>query len=179
MPVAKVVKPLGLKNFDGASIMKLKNRHYLRDKDVKKLEEELRRVLGENFSIKDKVEFGIWKENLQLYLVNGEPYFIRMKDLLIPSLKAILNEAVQLPKVTVDMGAVGFITKGADVMVPGIVKVDDHVKQFSLVTIVDEKHNKPLAVGLALMGAETIKNSNKGPAIKNLHYIGDTIWNFE
>jgi len=118
-------------------------------------------------------------DDVQLYLVNGVPYFIRLVDLLFPSLKAILNGVVLLPKVTVDMGAVGFITKGADIMVPGIVKVDDNVKQFHLVEVTDEKHSKPLSVGLALMDAETIKSSSKGPAVKNLHYVGDTYWSFE
>jgi PUA-domain protein len=174
-----VEKRLGFSSCVEVVVVKLKNRHFLRDRDIKKLEEELRGALGENFSIQDKVEFGIMKDDVQLYLVNGVPYFIRMVDLLIPSLKAILNGAAQLPKVTVDMGAVGFITKGADVMVPGIVNVEDNVKQFSLVTVMDEKHNKPLAVGLALMDAETIKNSSKGPAVKNLHYVGDTFWTFE
>lgn len=159
--------------------MKLKNRHFLRDRDIKKLEGELKGALGETFSIKDKVEFGIMNDDVQLYLVNGVPYFIRMVDLLIPSLKAILNGAVQLPRVTVDMGAVGFVTKGADIMIPGIVRVDDNVKQFSLVEVTDEKHGKPLSVGLALMDAGTIKSSSKGPAVKNLHYVGDTYWTFE
>ena len=159
--------------------MKLKNRHFLRDKDIKKLEEELRDILGEKFYMPGKVEFGIMKDDVHLYLVNGVPFFIRMVDLFLPSIKAILNKAAQLPKVTVDMGAVGFITNGADVMVPGIVRVDDNVNKFSLVMVTDEKHDKPLAVGLALMDAETIKNSKKGPAIKNLHYVGDDIWNFE
>ncbi|MEM3561829.1 MAG: RNA-binding protein [Candidatus Jordarchaeaceae archaeon] len=159
--------------------MKLKNRHFLRDKEIKKLEKELREHLGENFSLPEKVEYGVLKDDLHLYLVDGAPFLVRMVDLLFPTLKAIMNGAIKLPKVTVDMGAVGFITKGADVMVPGIVKVDDNIKQFSLVVVTDEKHDKPLAVGLALMDAQTIKSSSKGPAIKNLHHVGDNIWNFE
>jgi len=165
--------------FVEAVCLKLKNRHFLRDKEVKKLEKELRAILGGDFSVPDKIEFGILKDDVHLYLVNGTPFFIRMVDLLFPSLKAILSGAAQLPKVTVDMGAVGFITKGADVMVPGIVRVDDDVKKFSLVMVTDEKHDKPLAVGLALMDAETIRTSRKGPAVKNLHHVGDNIWDFE
>ncbi len=159
--------------------MKLKHRHYLRDKDIKKLEEELRNILGKKFYMPSKIEFGIMKDDVHLYLVNGVPFFVRMVDLLIPTIKAIMNKAAQLPKVTVDMGAVGFVTNGADIMVPGIVSVDDNVDKFALVMVTDEKHDKPLAVGLALMDTKTIKNSKKGPAIKNLHYVGDAIWNFE
>ncbi|MGQ9719937.1 MAG: RNA-binding protein [Candidatus Jordarchaeum sp.] len=159
--------------------MKLKNRHFLRDKDIKKLEEELKDILGENFYMPARIESGFMKDAVQLYLMNGVPFFVRMVDLLIPTLKAIMNKAAKLPKVTVDMGAVGFITNGADIMVPGIVKVDDKVDKYTLVMVTDEKHDKPLAIGLALMDAETIKNSKKGPAIKNLHHVGDDIWNFE
>ena len=70
--------------------MKLKNRHFLRDKEVKKLEKELRAILGGDFSVPDKIEFGILKDDVHLYLVNGTPFFIRMVDLLFPSLKACL-----------------------------------------------------------------------------------------
>ena len=42
------------------------------------------------------------------------------------------------------MGAVGFITKGADVMAPGITDADPMIQKDDLVWICDEKHRKPI-----------------------------------
>ena len=48
-----------------------------------------------------------------------------------------------------------------------------------VVIIVEETHNKPLAIGISLItGPEMVENS-EGKAIKNIHYVGDAIWNLE
>ena len=78
--------------------------------------------------------------------------------------------------VVVDMGAIVFITKGADVMAPGITDADAGILKDDLVWICDEKHRKPLAVGVALMSGEEMKASETGKAIKTLHYVGDRLW---
>ena len=81
--------------------------------------------------------------------------------------------------VVVDMGAVRFVTKGADIMSPGIVDADDSIVEDDIVIIVEETHNKPLAIGISLItGPEMVENS-EGKAIKNIHYVGDAIWNLE
>ena len=80
-------------------------------------------------------------------------------------------------RVVVDMGAVGFIVKGADIMAPGIVDADIQIKEGDFVWVCDEKHHKPLAVGKALMNGETMKVNQTGKAIKNIHYVGDMLWN--
>ena len=43
------------------------------------------------------------------------------------------------------------VVNGADVMRPGIVAVSDDVVAGGPVQIVDERHKKPLAIGVALM----------------------------
>ncbi|ENN96481.1 RNA-binding protein [Methanocaldococcus villosus KIN24-T80] len=63
-------------------------------------------------------------------------------------------------------------------MVPGIKEVDNFNKG-DVVFVLDEVHKKPICVGIALMSHEEIKNSEKGKAIKNIHYVGDKIWNFK
>lgn len=81
--------------------------------------------------------------------------------------------------VVVDMGAVRFLANGADVMSPGIVDADPEIERDDIVIVVDEKHHKPLAVGISLIsGPEMIKN-NSGKAIKTIHHIGDAIWDLE
>ena len=74
------------------------------------------------------------------------------------------------------MGAVGFVTNGADVMSPGIVDADPQIQPGDLIWIADETHNKPLGVGEALLTGEEMIANTKGKAIKNIHYIGDALW---
>ena len=53
------------------------------------------------------------------------------------------------------------------------------MQEDDVVIIVEETHNKPLAMGIALItGPEMVENS-EGKAIKSLHYVGDAIWNLE
>ena len=103
---------------------------------------------------------------------DDEPVLIHKK---IPHLKMLLKQIV-LPKITVDMGAVKFVVSGADVMRPGITRIEEF-KEEDLVVIVDENHGKPLAVGKALLSSEEMKNQKKGKSVKNLHYVGDGYWN--
>ena len=70
------------------------------------------------------------------------------------------------------------MVNGADVMAPGIVDADEDIKEGDVVFVVDENHKKPICVGIALMDGKSMKESDKGRAIKNLHYVGDKIWNF-
>jgi PUA domain protein len=74
------------------------------------------------------------------------------------------------------MGAVVFITKGADVMAPGITDADPMIKKDDLVWICDEKHRKPLAIGIAIMTGEEMKTKKTGKAVKTLHFVGDRLW---
>ena len=61
----------------------------------------------------------------------------------------------------------------------GIVDADESIVEDDVVIIVEETHNKPLAMGIALItGPEMVENS-EGKAIKSLHYDGDAIWNLE
>lgn len=155
--------------------MKLKRRHFLKKSEVKKLAEELHQSLGTVVPLED-VEVAFTEDGDEVYFCRGQPLLLRKGSRLLPSLKSLLNGLFTLPKVVVDMGAVPHITNGADVMLPGIRAVDESVKAGSLVVVVDEKHQKPIAVGEALLDAETIKAGGKGKAVKNLHWVGDEYW---
>jgi predicted RNA-binding protein (TIGR00451 family) len=76
------------------------------------------------------------------------------------------------------MGAIKFVTNGADVMGPGIVDADKGISENDPVWICDEKHHKPLAVGIATINGEQMINKIKGKAVKVIHYVGDNLWNF-
>ncbi len=158
-------------------VLKIKKRYFLKKKKVKAIKEELGDY-GSFINNKDTLEL-LEAEDYDFILVNGEPYIIMINSKPYPTLKAALNIELDSKVVVVDMGAVRFVTKGADVMSPGIVDADESIVEDDVVIIVEETHNKPLAMGIALItGPEMVENS-EGKAIKSLHYVGDAIWNLE
>ena len=103
---------------------------------------------------------------------------VQTKDnLIVPHLveKDLLS---YFPCVIVDMGAVGFICNGANVMRPGITHIDSFGVS-EIVVVKDQVHNKSLAVGHSRVDAATMMNLEKGPVIDNLHYVGDIFWNLK
>ena len=78
--------------------------------------------------------------------------------------------------VTVDMGAVPFITTGADCMGPGIVDADESIQEGDYVWIRDVKNQVPLAVGQALRSGTDLKAKQPGKAIKSINNVGDKLW---
>ncbi|MCV0412300.1 PUA domain-containing protein [Nitrosarchaeum sp.] len=81
----------------------------------------------------------------------------------------------KFPHVTVDMGAVKFMCKGANVMRPGI-KTHDEFEKEKIVCIVEESQHKFLAVGKSLVSSAELEKMEKGEVIKNMHYISDKFW---
>jgi PUA domain protein len=82
-----------------------------------------------------------------------------------------------MPKIVVDMGAIPYVCKGADVMAPGVVSIKGEFKENDVLLIIDERHGKPLAVGVALISSENMGAVNRGKTVKTLHYVGDKLWN--
>ena len=89
-----------------------------------------------------------------------------------PSLHILLAGKLSLPKVVVDKGAIRFVVNGADIMRPGIVKVDDFGNG-DFVVIVDETMNKPLAVGKAMYSSEELRDKKEGKVVLSVHFYGD------
>ena len=81
----------------------------------------------------------------------------------------------KFPYVKVDMGAIKFVCKGANVMRPGIIKFSDF-ESGEIVCVIEESQNKFLAVGKAEMSSKEAEGSRNGEVIKNMHYISDDFW---
>jgi malignant T-cell-amplified sequence len=81
-----------------------------------------------------------------------------------------------MPRIVVDMGAVPHVAGGADIMAPGIRKVNGEFAERQFLVVVDEKHGKYLAVGRALVGSTPMSATKKGKVVENVHYVGDLIW---
>ena len=82
-----------------------------------------------------------------------------------------------LPNIVIDKGAIKFIINGADIMRPGLVRIDDEFDKGEIVSITEETYGKFIAVGKAKLSSSDILSSNKGIIIQNLHNVGDKLWN--
>ncbi|MFX0108396.1 MAG: DUF1947 domain-containing protein [Candidatus Hodarchaeota archaeon] len=162
-------------------IERIKKRHLLKKRDKKehlaKIEVDIgSQIIG--LEEKAQLEAGVLDDGQRVLLLDGDILFFEQEGRMFPSLHAVLNGLVTIPFVTVDMGAVRFVVNGADIMRPGITKVDDDVKEDSIVAIVDERHRKPLAIGVAMLGAEDILSASSGKVILSKHHVNDALWNF-
>jgi PUA-domain protein len=151
--------------------LKARESKELLDKASKRLNINLEQVFGD----KANVEM-VQTESIKLFLTNGKPILAQTGENIYPTLtfKEFLDHA---PKITVDMGAVPYICKGANVMAPGIRGFNGQFQKGDLVTITDEKHGKPIALGETLYDTEQAKSVKQGIIIKNIHYVGDKTWN--
>ncbi len=114
-------------------------------------------------------------ESTQIFLVNGEPLLFKTEEGLLPTL-FFAEVLPKLPKIVVDMGAVPYVCKGADVMAPGIVRIEGEFDQGELVVVTDIKHGKILSLGESLLNSVNGRTAKQGAVVKNLHYVGDRFW---
>lgn len=154
-------------------------RYSLKSKNVKVILNEVSERLKVNveafFGSKVNVEV-VEADFGQIYLVNGKPLFFNAGAKTLPTL--LFQEfTAQAPKVVVDMGAVPYVCKGADVMAPGIVRIEGNFAKGDLVLVIDEKHGKALAICESLYDSETARSAKQGAVVKNLHFVSDKIWN--
>ena len=161
--------------------MPRKHRRYaLKSKQAKQLLNEISERLKINLDaiLGSKANVEIVEADVgKIYLVNGKPLFFKAEELLLPSL--FFSEFIlQAPKIVVDMGAVPYVCNGADIMAPGIVRVEGEFGKGALVLVVDVKYGKPLAVGESLYDTETTRSIKQGGVVKNVHFVSDKIWNF-
>ena len=81
------------------------------------------------------------------------------------------------PTAMVDEGAIRFLLNGADVMRPGIRKLDDWGAAGRLVVVKEEKKGRAIAVGPSTVSGSEAAVMTKGSCIKNAHHVGDRFWN--
>jgi len=160
--------------------MSRKRRYSLKSKEAKvflnKASEKLKTRLGTVVGAKPNIE-AIETDYGEIYLINGKPLLFRMGEDVFPTL-FFKEISALLPTVVVDMGAVPYVCNGADVMAPGIVRIEGEFSKGDIVMVVDEKYGKPLALGESLYDAESARNAKQGVLVKNLHFVSDKIWNF-
>ncbi len=121
-------------------------------------------------------------KNLKVHQISSDAQIITGDGIKILKIEddylPFLSETKMLekfPNVIVDMGAIKFMCKGANVMRPGIKKFTEFEKD-QLVCIVEESQHKFLAVGKSMISSAELETMDKGEIVKNLHYISDKFW---
>ena len=164
--------------------MKIKQRHFIRKSELTTLKEEILNHYDQNFidqifPKKSNVELILTESGDTLFAVNNELKLWKSKEGYIPVLTLLLNNRIELKTIVVDFGAVRFVTNGADVMRPGITKIDPSINKGDIVKIEEETKHRALAVGKAMYDASEMESISSGKVVKNLHTIQDPIWQFE
>ncbi|HUW89476.1 MAG TPA: DUF1947 domain-containing protein [Candidatus Nanopelagicaceae bacterium] len=163
--------------------MNIKQRHFIQKSQIKELQDDILNHYDEKFVVqifpkKARIEVIQTDSGDTLYAVNNILKLWKSKEGYIPVLTLLLNKQVDLKKIVVDKGAIRFITNAADVMRPGITKIDASIKKDDIVVIVDENHDRALAIGKAMLNATQMQETKAGKVVKNLHTIQDDVWKF-
>lgn len=161
--------------------MRIRRRHPLPSKEISKIRGELCGYLtGPQLDslIGDPVEQGS-AGGMNIVLSNGEPVLFYPDASPFPTLKGFLRIGVPRPSITVDMGAVPYVTNGADIMAPGVVEMDEGLEPGDLCVVVEERHGKPLCVARMLMSSRDCQGIKKGKVAENIHHVGDQLWKTE
>ena len=114
-------------------------------------------------------------EHTQLMIGNGIT-ILKIGSNYLPFLNQT-NILEKFPNVMVDMGAVKFMCKGANVMRPGIKNYTEFSKN-DIVCVIEESQHKFLSVGKAMIDSSELDDISKGEVVKNLHYVSDKYWEF-
>jgi RNA-binding protein, containing PUA domain len=157
--------------------MQVSSRHHLRSDAIDELTASLSDSLGidiegDTFELVelDNTEFDI-------VLVDGRKLVAYVDEEPFLTVEGANEYPPQRGLLTVDAGAVEFVSNGADVMRPGIVEVDDGITTGDLVAIAEETHGKILAVGRATTDSDEMIGDS-GKVVDSIHHVGDDLYEF-
>ncbi len=162
-----------------APAMNITSRHHLRSDAVRELEAALATRFGVEFDAERYERVELSDSDVDVVLVDGEPlvaYFAAGEP--SPTVRGANATEPTGHLVTVDAGAVSFVSDGADVMRPGIVEATDDVEAGDVVLVREETHGKVLAVGRSRVDADELLGES-GKVVDSLHHVGDELFGFE
>ena len=162
--------------------MNVKSRHHLRADAIDEIETALAANLGVEIDADayERVEFD--DSDWDVVLVDGDPLvlYVEGEDGESEPFLTVQGANAHPPErgvVTVDAGAVSFVSDGADVMRPGIVEADEDIEAGDLVAISEESHGKFLAIGRArTSGGDLVGDTGK--VVDSIHHVGDDLYEF-
>jgi PUA domain protein len=157
--------------------MQVKSRHHLRADEISDLEAAIESKTGVELDGDAYEMVELADEPFDVVLVDGETDVVQFADEAFLTVQGANRHEVTKGVVTVDAGAISFVSDGADVMRPGIVEADATVREGDLVTIAEETHGKVLAIGRALADGEEM-TGDSGKVVESVHHVGDDLFEF-
>lgn len=160
--------------------MEIKSRHHLRSDAIDEIRETLSTQLGVDIEADSFENVELADTDWDIVLVDGDPLVLYVEgDGQRRQPFLTVRGANEFPPtehvVTVDAGAIEFVSNGADVMRPGIVDSDEEIAAGDLVVINEEGHGKFLAVGRAKVdGSEMV--GEDGRVVSSIHHVGDDLY---
>lgn len=149
-------------------------RYRLRKKESKAIS----KYFKENYGVEIRGEMEKFEFNdLNVITVDNEPLILEYEEKYYFTVYGVMKFKSERGRVVVDECALPYITRGADVMKPGIVYVDEGIRAGDFVYVVVEKKLTPIAVGIAIVDGKEMKEG-KGKAVKNIHHVKDKIWSY-
>mgnify|MGYP002763072532 CR=1 FL=1 len=159
--------------------MDVKSRHHLRSDAIREIQATLADRLGVEINAESFETVELTDGTWNVVLVDGEPLVLYVDGENGREPFLTVRGANEYPPtehvVTVDAGAIQFVSNGADVMRPGIVEADEDISEGDLVAINEESHGKFLAIGRALVDG-TEMTGNEGRVVDSLHHVGDDLY---
>jgi PUA domain protein len=155
--------------------MDVKSRHHLRSDEISEIREALASKLGVEVDADSFETVELTTDEWDIVLVDGDPLVLYVEGDPFLTVQGANEYPPAERVVTVDDGAVQFVSDGADVMRPGVVTADEGIEAGDLVVINEESHGKFLAIGRALVaGTELV--GDEGRVVESVHHVGDDLF---
>src|SRR6056297_2154635 len=107
--------------------MHVSSRHHLRSDEVRELQTTLADALGVDVDADTYELVELSDVPYDVVLVDGDPLVWYVDDGPFVTVKGANEYPPETGAVTVDAGAISFVSNGADVMRPGIVEADENI----------------------------------------------------
>ncbi|QSL66328.1 hypothetical protein MERGE_000706 [Pneumocystis wakefieldiae] len=138
--------------------------------------------INEIFPKKSQLTLIKCEDRILLYTLDNKILFFQYFDNIYPHLKLLHKYPDGLLKVQADQGVIKSILSGANLMCPGLTSKDAYcpndIDAETTVSIMVSGKEHAVALGITKLSSNDIKTINKGIGIENIHYIGDSLWNF-
>ena len=162
----------------------IKKRRPVRRKHIAPLLKDLEEALGIDLAVDgaflEMADYGPWKMvQVDRVPLAGELMSPDDERVVFLTLRGFLAHPCEKRYVEVDHGAIPFLMKGADCMVAGIHNADEEIAEGDLVWVRDQQHKRPLAIGWAVKDGISLVEDLKGKGLKNIHWVGDELWEME
>ena len=155
--------------------MQVISRHNLRNDTIHAFESSILSNFGVELPGSKYELVELSHPKIDLVLIDKEPLACYVDSTPSLTVKGANIYAPSKKTVTVDQGAIRFVSNGADIMKPGITHADSSIEPGDLVIVIEEVHQKALCLGRSIVSKTDMLGSS-GKAIESIHYVGDELY---